>query len=193
MNKRFFNQQNLTRRLRLLPVLFAMLLMSIGAWAQTTYQGGDYTSTNGSWGDWTVTGTNVELSSSGGSLMCSVPAGQTSTIQLSLTKTQNTSEKLCALTFSPSSSKVSLVSAKIVDSNDETITEFTTQIQSNGSFRHFTATTPIEWGAGDKLVLTCQYVNETNTVATPSISGATVTTGTPYDLVVDGIIVTTAK
>ena len=34
MNKRFFNQQNLTRRLRLLPVLFAMLLMPIGAWAE---------------------------------------------------------------------------------------------------------------------------------------------------------------
>lgn len=170
-----------------------MLLMPLSAWAQTTYKGGDYSSTNNSWGDWTVTGTNVEFSSSGSSLSCRISAGQTSTIQLSLTKTQNTSEKLCALTFSPSSSKVSLVSAKIVDSNDETITEFTTQIQSNGSFRHFTATTPIEWGAGDKLVLTCQYVNETNTVATPSISGATVTTGTPYDLVVDGIIVTTAN
>ena len=35
MNKRFFNQQNLTRRLRLLPVLFAMLLMPLSAWAQT--------------------------------------------------------------------------------------------------------------------------------------------------------------
>lgn len=35
MNKRFFNQQNLTRRLRLLSVLFAMLLMPLGAWAQT--------------------------------------------------------------------------------------------------------------------------------------------------------------
>ena len=34
MNRRFFNQQNLTRRLRLLPVLFAMLLMPIGAWAE---------------------------------------------------------------------------------------------------------------------------------------------------------------
>jgi len=34
MNKRFFNQQNLTRRLRLLPVLFAMLLMPLGAWAE---------------------------------------------------------------------------------------------------------------------------------------------------------------
>jgi len=33
MNKRFFNQQNLTRRLRLLPVLFAMLLMPLSAWA----------------------------------------------------------------------------------------------------------------------------------------------------------------
>jgi len=34
MNKRFFNQQNLTRRLRLLSVLFAMLLMPLGAWAE---------------------------------------------------------------------------------------------------------------------------------------------------------------
>ena len=34
MNKRFFNQQNLTRRLRMLSVLFAMLLMPIGAWAE---------------------------------------------------------------------------------------------------------------------------------------------------------------
>ena len=34
MNKRFFNQQNLTRRLRLLPVLFAMLLMPLSAWAE---------------------------------------------------------------------------------------------------------------------------------------------------------------
>ena len=34
MNKRFFNQQNLTRRLRLLPVLFAMLLMPNSAWAE---------------------------------------------------------------------------------------------------------------------------------------------------------------
>ena len=34
MNKRFFNQQNLTRRLRLLPVLFAMLLMPLSGWAQ---------------------------------------------------------------------------------------------------------------------------------------------------------------
>ena len=34
MNKRFFNQQNLTRRLRLLSVLFAMLLMPLSAWAQ---------------------------------------------------------------------------------------------------------------------------------------------------------------
>ena len=34
MNKRLFNQQNLTRRLRLLSVLFAMLLMPIGAWAE---------------------------------------------------------------------------------------------------------------------------------------------------------------
>ena len=33
MNKRFFNQQNLTRRLRLLSVLFAMLLMPLSAWA----------------------------------------------------------------------------------------------------------------------------------------------------------------
>ena len=34
MNKRFFNQQNLTRRLRMLFVLFAMLLLPIGAWAE---------------------------------------------------------------------------------------------------------------------------------------------------------------
>ena len=34
MNKRFFNQQNLTRRLRLLSVLFAMLLMPLSAWAE---------------------------------------------------------------------------------------------------------------------------------------------------------------
>ena len=33
MNKRLFNQQNLTRRLRLLSVLFAMLLMPLSAWA----------------------------------------------------------------------------------------------------------------------------------------------------------------
>ena len=39
MNKRFFNQQNLTRRLRLLPVLFAMLLMPIGAWAAYAHGG----------------------------------------------------------------------------------------------------------------------------------------------------------
>ena len=35
MNKRFFNQQNLTRRLRLLSVMCAMLLMPFSAWAQT--------------------------------------------------------------------------------------------------------------------------------------------------------------
>ena len=34
MNKRLFNQQNLTRRLRLLSVLFAMLLMPFSAWAE---------------------------------------------------------------------------------------------------------------------------------------------------------------
>jgi hypothetical protein len=39
MNKRFFNQQNLTRRLRLLSVLYAMLLLPLGAWAQTSYFG----------------------------------------------------------------------------------------------------------------------------------------------------------
>ena len=33
MNKRFFNQQNLTRRLRLLPVLFAMVIIPNMAWA----------------------------------------------------------------------------------------------------------------------------------------------------------------
>ena len=34
MNKRLFNQQNLTRMLRLLSVLFAMLLMPFSAWAE---------------------------------------------------------------------------------------------------------------------------------------------------------------
>lgn len=34
MNKRFFNQQNLTRRLRLLPVLFAMVIIPNMAWGQ---------------------------------------------------------------------------------------------------------------------------------------------------------------
>ena len=34
MNKRLFNQQNLTRRLRLLPVLCAMLLMPFSVWAE---------------------------------------------------------------------------------------------------------------------------------------------------------------
>jgi hypothetical protein len=194
MNKRFFNQQNLTRRLRMLSVLFAMLLMPIGAWAQTTYQGGDYTSTNGSWGDWTVTGTNVELSSSGSSLMCYVPAGQTSTIELSMTQTQNTSEKLCALTYSPGGSSYSLLSAKIVSIDNPTeYTDFTTQLKVNGGSRSFSATTPIDWGVGKKLVLTCQLENTTNTAVTRSISGATVTTGTPYDLVVDGRTVTTAN
>ena len=46
MNKRFFNRQNLTRRLRLLPVLFAMLLMPLSGWAQGTAFGGDGSSTN---------------------------------------------------------------------------------------------------------------------------------------------------
>jgi hypothetical protein len=42
-------------------------------------------------------------------------------------------------------------------------------------------------------VLTCQLENTTNTAVTRAISGATVTTGTPYDLVVGGITVTTAN
>ena len=37
MNKRLFNQQNLTRRLRLLSVLFAMLLMPFSAWADSYF------------------------------------------------------------------------------------------------------------------------------------------------------------
>lgn len=37
MNKRLFNQQNLTRRLRLLSVLFAMLLMPLSAWADSYF------------------------------------------------------------------------------------------------------------------------------------------------------------
>lgn len=51
MNKRFFNQQNLTRRLRLLPVLFAMLLMPIGAWAQTITVAGVSPDTDGNFID----------------------------------------------------------------------------------------------------------------------------------------------
>lgn len=165
-----------------------MLLMPLGAWAQTTYQGGGYG--NGSWGDWTVTSDNpdVVLSSSGSSLSCYVPVGETSTIQLSLTQT--TSEKLCALTYSASSSGYSLLSAKIMSSDGQTeITDLTSLI-STGSF---SATTPIEWGEGEKLVLTCQYVNESSTAQTKLIFSAKVTTGTPYDLVVNGITVTTAN
>jgi len=51
MNKRFFNQQNLTRRLRLLSVLFAMLLMPIGAWAQTITVAGVSPDTDGNFID----------------------------------------------------------------------------------------------------------------------------------------------
>ena len=189
MIQRLLNRLSLSRILSILVLSLAFLPSS--AWGQTTYEGGNYNSTNGSWGDWAVTGTNVEFSSSDGILMCNVPAGQTSTIELSLTQTQNTSEKLCALTYSPGSSSYSLVSAKIVSINDPTeYTDFTTQLKENGGSRSFSATTPIDWGEGKKLVLTCQFVNESNTVATPSISGATVTTGTPYDLIVGGITVT---
>ena len=46
MNKRVFNQQNLTRRLRLLSVLYAMLLMPLSGWAQGLTFGGDGSSTN---------------------------------------------------------------------------------------------------------------------------------------------------
>lgn len=47
MNKRFFNQQNLTRRLRLLSVLYAMLLLPLGAWAQTITVAGVSPDTDG--------------------------------------------------------------------------------------------------------------------------------------------------
>ena len=187
MIKRLLNRLSLSR---ILSILVLSLLLPSTAWGQTTYKGGDYSSNNGSWGDWTVTGTNVGFSSSDGILMCSVPADQTSTIELSLTQTQNTSEKLCALTYFPGTSSYSLLSAKIVNSNDETITDFTAQLKANGGSRFFNAATPIDWGEGKKLVLTCQFVNESNTVANPSITGATVTTGTPYDLIVGGITVT---
>lgn len=180
------------RKLLLSLLTFVPLCMC----AQTTYQGGEYSSTNNSWGDWTVTSDNVNVtfSSSGGTLNCYVPANLTSTIQLSLTQTQNTSEKLCALTYSPGGSSYSLVSAKIVSSDGQTeYTDFTTQLKVNGGSRSFAATTPIEWGEGKKLVLTCQLENTTNTAVTRAISGAKVTTGTPYDLVVGGITVTTAN
>ena len=62
MNKRFFNQQNLTRRLRLLPVLFAMLLMPLSAWADSyfginTSSGNTYVTDENAaniWGDGTM-------------------------------------------------------------------------------------------------------------------------------------------
>lgn len=180
------------RKLLLSLLTFVPLCMC----AQTTYQGGEYSSTNNSWGDWTVTSDNaeVELSSSGGTLNCYVPANSTSTIQLSMTQTQNTSEKLCALTYSPGGSSYSLLSAKIMSSDGQTeITDFTAQLSANGGSRSFAATTPIEWGEGKKLVLTCQLENTTNTAVTRAISGAKVTTGTSYDLVVGGITVTTAN
>ncbi len=180
------------RKLLLSLLTFVPLYMC----AQTTYKGGDYNSENNSWGNWTVTSDNVNVtfSSSGGTLNCYVPANLTSTIQLSLTQTQNTSEKLCALTYSPGGSSYSLVSAKIMSSDGQTeITDFTAQLSANGGSRSFAATTPIEWGEGKKLVLTCQLENTTNTAVTRAISGATVTTGTAYDLVVGGITVTTVN
>ena len=69
MNKRLFNQQNLTRRLRLLSVLFAMLLMPFSAWAQdespTSYDinvaGIPVTSQNAS----NITGDNIEAYTAG--------------------------------------------------------------------------------------------------------------------------------
>lgn len=65
MNKRLFNQQNLTRRLRLLSVLCAMLLMPFSAWAQTSYNitvaGTPVTSQNAS----NITGDNIEAYTAG--------------------------------------------------------------------------------------------------------------------------------
>lgn len=69
MNKRLFNQQNLTRRLRLLSVLCAMLLMPFSAWAQdespTSYDitvaGIPVTSQNAS----NITGDNIEAYTAG--------------------------------------------------------------------------------------------------------------------------------
>ena len=66
MNKRLFNQQNLTRRLRLLSVLCAMLLMPFSAWAQDesyniTVAGTPVTSQNAS----NITGDNIEAYTAG--------------------------------------------------------------------------------------------------------------------------------
>lgn len=65
MNKRLFNQQNLTRRLRLLSVLCAMLLMPFSAWAQTSYNitvaGTPVTSQNAL----NITGDNIEAYTAG--------------------------------------------------------------------------------------------------------------------------------
>ena len=49
MNKRLFNQQNLTRRLRLLSVLCAMLLMPFSAWADSYFGINIDTSEDGIW------------------------------------------------------------------------------------------------------------------------------------------------
>ena len=49
MNKRLFNQQNLTRRLRLLSVMCAMLLMPFSAWADSYFGINIDTSDEGIW------------------------------------------------------------------------------------------------------------------------------------------------